>query len=61
MIYKLNCIVSAACCTLLVDYSQGFGGKYGVQKDRVDKSAVGWEHKEVVDKHESQKGKTSSV
>lgn len=22
---------------LLVDYSKGFGGKYGVQKDRVDK------------------------
>ena len=38
------------------DYSQGFGGKYGVQKDRQDKSAAGWDHIEKVDKHESQKG-----
>lgn len=38
------------------DYSTGFGGKFGVQKDRVDKSAVGWEHHEKVDQHESQKG-----
>lgn len=36
------------------DYATGFGGKYGVQSDRVDKSAVGWEHHEKVDKHESQ-------
>lgn len=27
-----------------------------MQKDRVDKSAVGWEHHEKVEKHESQKG-----
>lgn len=39
-----------------VDYSKGFGGKYGVQTDRVDKSALGYEHHEQVDKHESQKG-----
>ena len=38
------------------DYSQGFGGKFGVQKDRQDKSAAGWDHVEKVDKHESQKG-----
>ena len=38
------------------DYSQGFGGKYGIQKDRQDKSAAGWDHIEKVDKHESQKG-----
>ena len=38
------------------DYKTGFGGKFGVQTDRVDKSAVGWEHHEKVDKHESQKG-----
>lgn len=41
---------------VLPDYSQGFGGKFGVQKDRVDKSAVGWEHVEKTDKHASQKG-----
>ena len=38
------------------DYKTGFGGKFGVQSDRVDKSALGWEHHEKVDKHESQKG-----
>ena len=38
------------------DYKDGFGGAFGVQKDRVDKSAVGWEHHEKVDKHESQRG-----
>lgn len=34
----------------------GFGGKFGVQTDRQDKSAVGWDHVEKVEKHESQKG-----
>lgn len=38
------------------DYSQGFGGKFGVQKDRQDKAAAGWDHIEKVEKHESQKG-----
>ena len=42
------------------DYKTGFGGDYGVQTDRVDKSAVGWEHHEQVDKHESQKGKIAT-
>lgn len=37
------------------DYSEGFGGKFGVQKDRVDKSAVDWDHKEKIEKHSSQK------
>ena len=40
----------------LSDHNMGFGGKFGVQSDRVDKSALGWDHKENVDKHESQKG-----
>ena len=31
------------------------GGKFGVLSDRQDKSAVGWEHIEHVDKHNSQK------
>ena len=39
------------------DYKTGFGGDFGVQTDRVDKSAVGWEHHEQIDKHESQKGR----
>ena len=43
------------------DYKDGFGGAFGVQKDRVDKSAVGWEHHEKVDKHESQTGKMQKM
>lgn len=45
------------CHVYCADYSHGFGGKYGVEKDRQDKSASGWDHIEKVDKHESQKGK----
>ena len=43
------------------DHSVGFGGKFGVQKDRVDKSALGWEHHEKLQQHESQKGMTDAV
>ena len=42
------------------DYASGFGGKFGVQSDRQDRSAVGWDHLEKVDKHESQKGECRS-
>lgn len=38
------------------DYSVGFGGKYGIQADRKDQSAAGWEEKSELAKHESQKG-----
>lgn len=38
------------------DYSVGFGGKFGVQKDRQDKSALGWDHQEEVQPHASQTG-----
>lgn len=38
------------------DYSKGFGGKYGVDKEKVDKSAVGFEYQGKIEKHESQKG-----
>ena len=41
---------------MVSDYSKGFGGKYGVQSDRVDKSALGYDHQEKLEKHESQKG-----
>ena len=40
----------------VLDYASGFGGKFGVQNDRQDKSALGWEHIEKVEKHDSQKG-----
>lgn len=39
---------------IFIDYSVGFGGKFGIQNDRVDKSAVGWGHHEAVEKHSSQ-------
>lgn len=39
-----------------VDYSTGFGGRYGVQADRVDQSAVGFDYQGKTEKHESQKG-----
>ena len=39
-----------------MDYKAGFGGKFGIQNDRQDKSAVGWDHQEKLTKHESQKG-----
>ena len=55
--------MSAVECTRLmsvvvmtVDYSSGFGGKYGVQKDRQDQSALGFDHQEKLEKHASQKG-----
>ena len=40
----------------LPDHSKGFGGKFGVQTDRKDASAVGYDHQEKLEKHESQKG-----
>lgn len=43
------------------DYTSGFGGKFGVQTDRVDKAAVGWDYKAKLEKHESQKGKVISL
>ena len=47
-------------CTLMLTYphvhvlSQGFGGKFGVETDRVDKSAKGWSEKAEVELHASQ-------
>lgn len=38
------------------DYSVGFGGKFGVQRDRQDKSALGWDHQEEMQPHASQTG-----
>lgn len=42
------------CC--VADYKRGFGGQYGVQVERQDQCALGYEHKENLAKHESQKG-----
>lgn len=38
------------------DYKSGFGGKFGVQTERQDPSAVGFDYKEKLAKHESQQG-----
>lgn len=40
----------------VLDYSKGFGGKYGVEKEKVDKSALGYDYKGQTEKHQSQKG-----
>lgn len=36
------------------DYAEGFGGKFGVSKDRMDKSAVGFDYVGKVEAHNSQ-------
>lgn len=40
----------------VADYKRGFGGQYGVEVERQDQCALGYEHKESLAKHESQKG-----
>ena len=52
--FDFVCLFSASIASF-IDYASGFGGKFGVQRDRQDKSAVGWEHIEKSEKHESQK------
>ena len=37
-----------------VDHSKGFGGKYGIQTDRVDSSAKGWSEHSKPELHPSQ-------
>ena len=49
-----NQIITKSNNIIVLDYKTGFGGQYGVQSDRVDKSALGWDHREQVAKHESQ-------
>lgn len=51
--WPLTLATPLLCC---VDYSTGFGGRYGVQADRVDQSAVGFDYQGKTEKHESQKG-----
>ena len=38
------------------DAAKGFGGKFGVQKDRQDAAAVDFSYKEKLQQHASQKG-----
>ena len=56
-LHRLNAVVFLF---IIIDYSKGFGGKFGVQNDRQDSSALGWDHVETVEKHGSQRGKLSS-
>lgn len=37
--FRVNDLVNIYCVQMfiIIDYSKGFGGKYGVQKDRMDK------------------------
>lgn len=51
---QVNVLTHSLTYFLLTDYVKGFGGKFGVQTDRQDKSAVGWDHHEAPQKHESQ-------
>lgn len=43
-------------CLFSPDYAKGFGGKFGVEKEKVDKAAVGYDYKGETEKHQSQKG-----
>lgn len=43
----------------LSDYKKGWGGQFGIQADRKDKSAVGWDEKAELAKHESQTGQNN--
>lgn len=38
-----------------IDSKKGFGGQFGVQTDRVDQSAVGYDYHEKLASHASQK------
>jgi cortactin len=40
--------------TAAKSFSAGYGGKFGVQTDRVDKSAVGFDYLPTTEKHASQ-------
>ena len=62
-IFHLFVFFCFLCMSLLLhpqDYKTGFGGQFGVQKDRVDASAAGWDHVEKVAKHPSQQGRNGS-
>lgn len=52
------CHVILPCVYMCVfaDYKRGFGGKYGVEVDKQDQCALGYDHKESLAKHESQQG-----
>ena len=50
------CVCVCVCLCCVADYKRGFGGRYGVEVEKQDQCALGYEHKESLAKHESQKG-----
>ena len=40
----------------MADYKVGFGGKFGLQQNSQDASAVGWEYQHQLAVHPSQRG-----
>lgn len=48
--------VTANLFSFFTDYSKGFGGRYGVEREKVDKAALGYDYKGQTEKHQSQKG-----
>ena len=60
-IYVCVCVffcphICVCVCVCVADYKRGFGGRYGVEVEKQDQCALGYEHKESLAKHESQKG-----
>lgn len=55
------CLYVYVCVCYVADYKRGFGGRYGVEVERQDQCALGYEHKESLAKHESQKGTGTSL
>lgn len=55
------CLSVHMCMHCVADYKRGFGGRYGVEVERQDQCALGYEHKESLAKHESQKGTDTSL
>ncbi len=60
--YAWCCVCCECCCNLgvSVDHSSGFGGQYGVEQDRQDASAIGWDDQEELAQHSSQSGTTTA-
>lgn len=53
-VFPLSVFSTVAC--EFSDYKAGFGGRFGVQSERQDSCAVGFDYKERLAKHESQQG-----
>ncbi|KAL3994625.1 Repeat in HS1/Cortactin family protein [Acanthocheilonema viteae] len=54
-VIKNDNLISARKAAEMPKASEGYGGKFGIQKDRMDKCAKTWEYAGKVDKHASQK------